>query len=142
LTGIDPPAVSGVLETCLYVADVARSRAFYERVFGFTAMIADDRICAFDVAPGSVLILFRKGATLRPVPVGGGHIPPHDGGGPQHFAFAVQAEDWQNWKHHLAENRVAVESEVSWPQGGRSLYFHDPDGLVVELATPGLWRNY
>ena len=35
-----------------------------------------------------------------------------------------------------------MESEVTWPQGGRSLYFRDPDGLLVELATPGLWRNY
>jgi catechol 2,3-dioxygenase-like lactoylglutathione lyase family enzyme len=41
-----------------------------------------------------------------------------------------------------ADKAVPVESEVSWPQGGRSLYFLDPDGMVVELATPGLWRNY
>jgi catechol 2,3-dioxygenase-like lactoylglutathione lyase family enzyme len=136
------PAVSGVLETCLYVIDVPRARAFYERVFGFHAMIADERLCAFDVAPGSVLILFRKGGTLKPVRVGNGHIPAHDGGGPQHFAFGIRTEDWDDWKHHLAENRVPVESEVSWPQGGRSLYFRDPDGLVVELATRGLWRNY
>jgi catechol 2,3-dioxygenase-like lactoylglutathione lyase family enzyme len=136
------PAVSGVLETCLYVIDVPRARAFYERVFGFHAMIADERLCAFDVAPGSVLILFRKGGTLERVPVGGGYIPAHDGGGPQHFAFGIRSEDWGDWKHHLAENRVPVESEVAWPKGGRSLYFRDPDGLVVELATPGLWRNY
>jgi len=136
------PRVAGVLETCLYVADVARSRAFYERIFGFTTMVADDRIVAFDVAPGSTLILFRKGGTLKPVAVGGGFIPPHDGGGPQHFAFAIADGDWDAWKAHLAAEAVAVASEVTWPQGGRSLYFHDPDGLVVELATPGLWRNY
>ena len=40
------PVVSGVLETCLYVIDVPRARAFYERVFGFHAMIADERLCA------------------------------------------------------------------------------------------------
>ena len=28
------------------------------------------------------------------------------------------------------------------PRGGTSLYFNDPDGNVVELATPGLWANY
>lgn len=136
------PRVTGVLETCLYVDDVARARAFYERIFGFEAMVADDRIVAFDVAPGHVLILFRRGGTLKPVPVGGGFIPPHDGGGPQHFAFGIPAEDWETWKAHLAAEGVAVESEVTWPKGGRSLYFHDPDGLLVELATPGLWRNY
>lgn len=136
------PCVSRVLETCLYVDDVARSRAFYERVFGFAAMVADERIVAFDVAPESTLILFRKGGTLKPVPIGGGFIPPHDGGGAQHFAFAIADADWDVWKAHLVGEGVAVASEVAWPQGGRSLYFHDPDGLVVELATPGLWRNY
>lgn len=136
------PLVGGVLETCLYVEDVTRSRLFYERVFEFSAMIADDRIVAFDVAPGSVLILFRKGGTLKPIPIGHGHIPSHDGGGPQHFAFAIRAEDWEAWKLRLADKAVPVESEVSWPQGGRSLYFLDPDGMVVELATPGLWRNH
>jgi len=141
LRNISPP-VAGVLETGLYVADVARSRAFYERVFGFKAMIAEERIVAFDVAPGSVLILFKQGGTLEPVPVAGSFIPPHDGGGPQHFAFGIQAQDWDPWRVHLAGEGVAIESEVAWPQGGRSLYFRDPDGLLVELATPGLWRNW
>ena len=136
------PPVSGVLETGIYVDDVERSRAFYERVFGFKAMIAEERIVAFDVAPGSVLILFRKGGTLEPVPVAGRFIPPHDGSGPQHFAFGIAAADIDAWKAHLAAEGVAVESEVAWPQGGRSLYFRDPDGLLVELATPGLWRNW
>ena len=138
----DRPKVNGVLETCLYVADVGASRAFYERVFGFAAMVADERISALDAGPGSVLILFKRGGTPRPIPVGGGFIPPHDGGGHQHFAFAIAEADFEPWKAHLAAEDVAVESEVAWPQGGRSLYFHDPDGLVVELATPGLWRNY
>lgn len=136
------PPIAGVLETCLYVADVAASRAFYERVFGFPVLTADERICAFEAGPQSVLILFRRGGTPRPIAVGGGFIPPHDGGGHQHFAFAIATADYAPWKAHLAALGVAVESEVAWPQGGKSLYFRDPDGLVVELATPGLWRNY
>jgi catechol 2,3-dioxygenase-like lactoylglutathione lyase family enzyme len=31
---------------------------------------------------------------------------------------------------------------VKWPRGGESLYFRDPDGLAVELATPGVWETY
>ena len=136
------PPISGVLETCLYVADVGKSRAFYERLFGFTAMAADDRMVAFAVAPGQVLILFKRDGTREPIATAGGVIPPHDGSGEQHFAFAIAEDDYEPWKQHLRDYGVDVESEVAWPQGGKSLYFRDPDELLVELATPGLWRNY
>jgi catechol 2,3-dioxygenase-like lactoylglutathione lyase family enzyme len=136
------PEIDGVLETCLYVDDVAAARGFYERVFGFTAMVAEDRIVAMDAGRGHVLILFKRGGTLQPVPVAGSFIPPHDGDGPQHFAFGIAAESYDGWKRHLAASGVAVESEVIWPQGGRSLYFRDPDGHLGELATPGVWPNY
>jgi hypothetical protein len=28
-----------------------------------------------------------------------------------------------------------VESVVNWPEGGRSMYFRDPDDHVIELKT-------
>jgi hypothetical protein len=31
---------------------------------------------------------------------------------------------------------------VTWPAGGISLYLDDPDGNVVELASPALWPNF
>ena len=37
---------------------------------------------------------------------------------------------------------IAIESRVTWERGGVSLYFRDPDGRSVELATPGLWPSY
>jgi catechol 2,3-dioxygenase-like lactoylglutathione lyase family enzyme len=136
------PKVNGVLETGIYVEDVARARAFYERVFGFEAVFSEARMCTLAVAPAQVLIIFKRGGTLKPVPVGDSFIPPHDGGGPQHFAFAIAAADLDAWKAHLEAEGVAIESTVTWPKGGTSLYFRDPDGLLVELATPGLWKNY
>ena len=27
-------------------------------------------------------------------------------------------------------------------EGGTSLYFRDPDGHSVEIATPGVWETY
>lgn len=137
-----PPTLRGILETCLYVDDMARARAFYERVFRLAPMIADERISTFNAGTGQVLILFKRGATLAPVPIGGGFIPPHNASGPQHFAFAIAEADYGAWKDRLAAESVAIESEVAWPQGGRSLYFRDPDDNLGELATPGLWANY
>jgi len=42
----------------------------------------------------------------------------------------------------LAELGIAIESRVQWERGGSSIYFRDPDGRSVELATPGLWPCY
>lgn len=134
------PPLNGVVETCLYVSDVQRSRAFYERVFGFTAAIGDnERICPLTVEPGRVLILFQRGGTLDPVPVGDSHIPPHDGSGEQHFAFSIPLESVEDWKSYLKGLDIELESIVEWPKGGYSIYFRDPDRLLVELITPGLW---
>ena len=108
----------------------------------FEAIFAEERICTLAVAPAQVLIIFERGGTLAPIPVGDGFIPPHDGGGPQHFAFAIAEADLEAWRMHLAAEGVAIESTVTWPRGGKSIYFRDPDGLLVELATPGLWSNY
>ncbi len=136
------PPLDGLVETCLYVSDVARSHAFYADVFGFPAIREDERICVLEVGPGQVLILFRRGGTLALVAVGEGFIPPHDGSGPQHLAFGVPQEAVGDWKAHLESLNIEIESLLDWPQGGQSLYFRDPDGLLVELITPGLWPNY
>ncbi|MCJ8143251.1 VOC family protein [Ancylobacter sp. A5.8] len=136
------PPISGVVETGLYVDDLPRARAFYEDVLGLKPMIADDRIAAYNAGPGSVLLLFLRGATLEPVTMAEGTIPPHDGHGPLHYALAIPAEALEAWVAHLGATGVEIEGRVDWRGGGVSLYFRDPDGHLVELATPGLWPNY
>jgi catechol 2,3-dioxygenase-like lactoylglutathione lyase family enzyme len=105
-------------------------------------MASDEHFCAFDVGARSVLLLFRRGAARKPIAVHGGVIPPHDGSGPLHFAFAVPAQDLPAWEERLAEAGVAIESRVHWERGGQSVYFRDPDQNLVELATPGTWPCY
>jgi catechol 2,3-dioxygenase-like lactoylglutathione lyase family enzyme len=134
--------VTGVLETGIYVADVPRSAEFYRRIFGFEELVGDDRFRALCVAGRQVLLIFKRGGTLEPMVLPGGVLPPHDGSGQQHFAFSVPAADLPAWEQRLAENGVEVESHVSWPRGGRSVYFRDPDGHLVELITPGCWAIY
>lgn len=134
--------VTGILETCLHAGDLELAIAFYQRLFGFEVMARDDRFCAFNVAGRDVLLLFKRGASTKPMPVPGGMIPPHDGQGRLHIAFSIMAADLAGWESRLAEQGVAVESTVNWPDGGTSLYFRDPDGHLVELATPGIWPNH
>jgi catechol 2,3-dioxygenase-like lactoylglutathione lyase family enzyme len=137
------PKVARVLETCLYVDDLDQASRFYEDVVQLPRMAGDaNRFRAYDVGGVSVLLLFRRGATLAPVMLPGGTVPPHDGNGPLHIAFAVDAGEMPAWEARLREHGVAVESEVKWPRGGRSIYVRDPDGHVLEFATPGLWATY
>ncbi len=138
------PALNGVLETALYVADLERSGRFYETVFGFTLLMSEDRMRAYSVADKQVLLLFVRGGSAQPSPLHGGLIPPHDGSGTLHLAFSVSPEALPAWRAHLQDNGVAIESELNCGDGGPgdSLYFRDPDGHSLELITPGCWPIY
>ena len=130
------PKLDGLLESSLYVADVARSAKFYEKLFGFGIIKHfGERGCAMQAGDRQVLLLFKKGAshTIR---------APHDGDGELHLAFAIPAAELAKWEAWLAENAVAVEEKITWELGGQSLYFRDPDRHLVELATPGVWSIY
>jgi catechol 2,3-dioxygenase-like lactoylglutathione lyase family enzyme len=137
------PPLTGVLETALYVADLERSSDFYQRLLGARELLREeDRMRALDVVQRQVLLLFRTGASDRPNPVPGGVVPPHDASGRMHLCFAIPAESLGAWEAHLAQLGVAVESTVHAERGATCLYVRDPDGHLVELATPGLWETY
>lgn len=138
------PKVHGVVETILYTDDLPRSAAFYREVLGLGEMKGDGhRYQAFDSGENRVLLLFKRGGTLEPQPVpSGGVIPPHDGHGPHHIAFAIAAAEYEAWCARLKSRGVTIESETHWDRGGRSVYFRDPDAHLVELVTPGIWPNY
>lgn len=136
------PQLGRVLETSLYVDDMARARGFYEGVLGLSPMVEDARLVAYPLGEASVLLLFSRGTTHEPVTLPGGVIPGHDGSGRLHIAFAIPVDGLDPWIAWLASRQVALESRVDWPRGGTSLYLRDPDGHLLELATPGLWTNY
>lgn len=133
----------GVVETALYVDDLARATAFYRDVLGLEGIAGDGmRFQVFDTGAQRVLLLFKRGGTVEPAAVTGGVIPPHDGAGPLHVGLAIAGEDYPAWRARLTACGVTIESETHWPRGGRSLYFRDPDGHLVELVTPGIWPVY
>ena len=130
------PKTEGILESSLYVTDVARSAHFYEKIFGFR-VISDFGAsgCAMRAGTRQVLVLFRKGGS-RDI------VSPHNGDGELHLAFAIPAAELATWEAWLAENGIAVEEKRTWELGGQSLYFRDPDRHLLELATPGVWSIY
>lgn len=136
------PQITDVKETALYVDDMARATSFYRDVMGLTPLVEDERFCAFDVNGRHVLLLFERGSAIQTAALPGGVIPPHDGAGPLHVAFSVDAAELARWEEHLDTHRVQILSSMDWPRGGRSLYFRDPDGHLLELLTPGVWATY
>lgn len=136
------PKLDGILETALYTDDMERARAFYEDVLELKPIFSDGRLRAYGVAGRDVLLIFKRGAATQTVTIPGGTIPGHDGAGPLHVAFAIAKDDLAAWEKHLASHGVAIEGTTNWSRGGRSIYFRDPDGHLLELATPGLWTVY
>jgi catechol 2,3-dioxygenase-like lactoylglutathione lyase family enzyme len=131
-----PPKTEGILESSLYVTDVARSVRFHEKIFGFR-VISDfgERGCAVEAGSHQVLLLFRKGGSTT-------IESPHDGGGELHIAFAIREEELAPWEEWLVENDIPVEEKRKWELGGQSIYFRDPDRHLLEIATPGVWSIY
>lgn len=131
-----------VLETAVYCDDLTRTVAFYKAVLSSEPMLAGERVVAFDAGEGTVLLLFQRSASVHPLDTPGGLVPGHTSTGPAHLAFAIDKEDVHMWYERLAALEIVIESRVDWSRGGHSIYFRDPDGRSVELATPGTWPSY
>ncbi len=127
------PDVEEVLETVLYFTDQDRTEAFYSGVLGFRLLRREPRRSLFYRAGRSVLLLFDARQTGR-----GGTLPPHGARGAGHTCFRVAADSYEAWKGYLQGRGVAVEQEVVWARG-RSFYFRDPDGNLLEIADADLW---
>jgi catechol 2,3-dioxygenase-like lactoylglutathione lyase family enzyme len=129
-----PPPLA-ILETCLYVDDLAEAERFYSAVLGleFYSRQADRHV--FFRCGCQMLLLFDAQATSGD----SCSLPPHGTTGPGHVAFAARECDLDAWRERLALHHVPLEKVVSWPEGGKSLYFRDPAGNSVEIASPRLW---
>lgn len=135
------PRIKGVLETPVYVDDLSVAHAFYHDVLGLERMVEGERIYAYSVAAGQVLIVCLRGAADDDAYVNGSLVPGHRSDGPSHFAFRIEINALDEWIGYLGEKGIEIESRVEWPLGGISIYFRDPFDNVVELATGGVWPN-
>jgi catechol 2,3-dioxygenase-like lactoylglutathione lyase family enzyme len=126
--------IDRVLETILYVDDLEAARAFYQVVLGLELHSRKHGVFVFFRCGDGMLLLFDPEAAAR-----NETIPAHGAKGPGHACFAVAEAELESWRTRLADHGVAIEQDVTWPNGGRSIYFRDPAGNSLELATPKIW---
>jgi catechol 2,3-dioxygenase-like lactoylglutathione lyase family enzyme len=133
------PQVNGILETSLYVERPTQSVEFYRRVFGFEPIDTDQeegitdetRLCAMRAGDRSVLLLFKKGSTTDTNATGAIHV-----------AFGISRSELPAWETWLGQQGITIEQRKTWKYGGEALYFRDPDGHLLEVATPGVWSIF
>jgi catechol 2,3-dioxygenase-like lactoylglutathione lyase family enzyme len=135
LTSSDPQPV-GVYETVLYASDVAAAARFYSETLRLRLLEEPDELGAvFRLDDGGVLLIFdpvRASAPGRPV-------PSHGASGPGHVAFSVEAGGLDAFAVALRQRGVEIEREITWDEGGRSLYMRDPAGNSVEIIEGEAW---
>ena len=97
-------------------------------------------MCAMGVAPGQVVLLFRQGGSTEPTQGGGGSFPRMTGGA---SCTSASRHRPANSPRRSASRRPRDldRERPDWPHGGRSIYFRDPDGHALEIATQAYGRT-
>lgn len=123
-----------IQETCLYVTDLARSKAFYHDCLGLEIISEVPGRHLFLRVGGSVLLCFISEAARQST-----EVPPHFGSGQLHVAFETSKNDYQAWKEKLQALHIPIEHEHDWGNGYQSFYFRDPDRHCLEVVMEGMW---
>jgi len=130
----------GVLEAALYARDLIAAEQFYRDVLGLRVIASQPGRHVFLRCGQTVLLVFNPTETAsETVLVSGKAIPKHGAQGAGHIACSVEPSALPAWRERLQQAGVPIETEIAWPQGGHSLYFRDPAGNSVELATSSIW---
>src|SRR5438128_3050135 len=123
-----------ILETSLYADDLDQAVSFYKSVLGLNQFAKEAGRHLFYKLGDQMLLLFNPARTIEE-----SEVAPHGARGPGHIAFAVPMSEMDAWEKRLKGMKVEIEKDVRWPNGGRSLYFRDPAGNCLELASPLVW---
>lgn len=131
---------SGILETVLYAGDLAAAERFYADVLGLEVYARVNGRHVFFRCGGQMLLIFQPSETIKPAPTDA-MVPmlPHGAIGPGHVCFRADATELDAWRARLQAADVGIDLEFTWPGGGRSIYFRDPAGNVLEFAEPRIW---
>lgn len=131
---------SAILETALYARDLNEAESFYGDILGLERIAKVEGRHVFFRCGEGVLLIFNPEKTLDPPSPGSRlPVPPHGAKGDGHVAFSATADEITRWKAHLQSHGIAVEADFEWPNGGRSIYFRDPEGNSLEFTEPRIW---
>lgn len=128
--------INHVLETCIYVDNLEAAESFYTSVLGLKRYAGVPGRHVFFRCGDGMFLVFNPDATREESPTG---IPPHGAIGEGHVAFEMSEAELEPWRRRLEDSKVPIETDYTWPNGGRSLYFRDPSGNSIELTTRKTW---
>jgi len=121
----------------LPVYDAARTYRFYSEVLQLPLV---DALSGDDWGGKPWLMMFfgtGSGQLLALCALGGAQPPRADGlpSDVRHYAFSVASSaEQEQWKARLRDHGIAYSEEDHGTQ--HSLYFSDPNGIVLEVTTP------
>jgi catechol 2,3-dioxygenase-like lactoylglutathione lyase family enzyme len=133
---VSAPGFLGVLETALYHDTAARPaiEAFYGDTLGLPRVAGWQDGLAFRVGPAVLLLFDREKLAQR-----GGPIADHGSSGPGHVCLHAGAAHYERWRERLTTAGIEVVHDAEWGGGGRSFYFKDPAGNLLEIADRDIW---
>ena len=114
----------------LFVDDLARSKTFYQDVFGLPIVYEDENSAVFNFDQFSINLLTSSAAheLIEPAPVAG----PESGA---RFQFTITVDDVDAMCTVLGERGVALlNGPIDRPWGIRTASFMDPGGHIWEIA--------
>jgi catechol 2,3-dioxygenase-like lactoylglutathione lyase family enzyme len=125
-----------IKETCLYIRDLEKAKAFYHGVLGLSIISYVEAKHIFFRVGTSVLLCFNpEDSKMKKSP------PAHFGSGKQHFAFEVAKEIYGQTKRELESKGIKITDSILWPSGVESFYFEDPENNILEVVPDeGVWE--
>jgi len=132
----ETPELDSVLEAVLYYdADQrAAMHSFCEELLGLRRVAAWETGTAYRIGSGVLLIFDRDRLADERSPVSA-----HGTSGPGHACFRAEGGVYDTIRARLEEAGVEIRHDHEWPGGGRSFYFADPAGNLLEVADRDIW---
>ena len=119
------PSFLGLRHVALNVKDIRKSLEFYSSVLEMKLEWMPDEENAYLTTGQDNLALHKLPSGPEPAPVQIIH----------HIGFVVRRpEDVDRWAERVRNHGIALAQEPKTHRdGARSIYFHDPDGLLIQL---------